>query len=397
MINLVSILNDTGIPNAGGTFTIDSDSLVRVWSVKPSGSGVLSSNVSITNSEAGPQDGSFFELAYEGGFNYNGNTFTVFGSAIPSHLAGKKLRIFARYYDSWNVAIAIDPAETGIISGDQIIDLTVATADIADNAITLAKLVDFSGQGYLIRGGAAGAPEEFDASTSGNLLIGSGTTVASVAMSGGATITAGGVVTLATITNAMLDSLTRGSLKVGGVGDAVTDVDFKTSGNIGIGDGTDFNSVALSGDATLAANGALTIAAGAVTGSKIAADTVLPSNLTAEARTEVYHIPVSFETGEQCDNRFRIPYDGTISHIYAVATKAIAATDNGTIVAKNNAGTTMTNGTITFTASDALETAYSVTPSANNTVTAGDILYLTTAKTTAGGKALVSVTLTRTD
>jgi hypothetical protein len=56
----------------------------------------------------------------------------------------------------------------------------------------------------------------------------------------------------------------------------------------------------------------------------------------------------------------------------------------------------MTSGTITFTASDARGTAYTSTPSANNTFIAGDILTLTTAKVTAGGWARVSITYTRT-
>lgn len=393
---MISIFEKISVPDAGGTFSLVSSSFTNVWYILPSQTGTLTSNVTITNFEAVPVQGAMFILQYEGGFDFNGNTFTIFGSSIPSHLQDKKFTIIASYDTAWQVGIAVDMSQSAIISGTQIVDLAVATADIADNAVTFAKLADLAGQGYLIRGGAAGAPEGFDASTSGNLVMGDGTDVTSVAMSGDATITGAGVITLAAITNSKLAALATGSIKVGVAG-VVTDVDFKTSGYIGVGDGTNYNSVAVSGDATLSSTGVLTIGAGAVTGSKIDSDTVLPSNLTQEARTEVFHIPVSFETGEQCDNRFKVPYDGTITEIYAVATKAIAATDNATITPKDGAGTTMTSGTITFAASDPLETAYTATPSANNTVTAGDILYLTTAKTTAGGKVLVSVTLERTD
>ncbi len=113
--------------------------------------------------------------------------------------------------------------------------------------------------------------------------------------------------------------------------------------------------------------------------------------------SEVVPISVSFESGEACNNRFKMPYAGTVTGFYAVCTKAIAGTDNGTIILKNAAGTTMGAGTITFTASDPLETAYSVSPSSNNTFSAGDILYAVTSKATAGGKALVSITVTRTN
>jgi len=91
-----------------------------------------------------------------------------------------------------------------------------------------------------------------------------------------------------------------------------------------------------------------------------------------------------------------MPFAGSVTEIYAYATKVIAGTDNGTITAKNNGGTSMTSGVVTFTASDARGTAYSVTPSANNTFAAGDLLTFTTAKTTAGGVVQLSITVTRT-
>jgi hypothetical protein len=107
-------------------------------------------------------------------------------------------------------------------------------------------------------------------------------------------------------------------------------------------------------------------------------------------------IPVSFETGELAANKVEMNFDGTIDKVYAIATKAIAATDDGTVTPKNNAGTTMTGGVITFTASDAVDTAYTASPTANNTFVSGDVLSFTTAKTTVGGKALVTIHYTKT-
>lgn len=82
----------------------------------------------------------------------------------------------------------------------------VATAKIADNAVTYAKLQDLTGRGYLIRGGVSGAPEDFNAKTSGQLVMGNGTDVASVAMSGDVTINGSGVTTIGAgkVTQAML-------------------------------------------------------------------------------------------------------------------------------------------------------------------------------------------------
>lgn len=72
------------------------------------------------------------------------------------------------------------------------------------------------------------------------------------------------------VTNAKLANMTRGSIKVGGVSDAPTDLNAKTSGNILIGDGTDLKSVAVSGDVTISNTGAVTIGNNKVTNAKLA-------------------------------------------------------------------------------------------------------------------------------
>jgi hypothetical protein len=81
------------------------------------------------------------------------------------------------------------------------------------------------------------------------------------AMSGDATIDDVGAFTIANdaVSNAKLANIAQGSVKVGGGSNAPTDLDAKTSGQILVGDGTDIASVAVSGDVTLASNGAVTI------------------------------------------------------------------------------------------------------------------------------------------
>ena len=71
------------------------------------------------------------------------------------------------------------------------------------------------------------------------------------------------------VTNAKLANIARGSVKVGGASNAPTDLDAKTSGQILIGDGTDINSVAISGDIALSGDGAVTIQANVVEGSML--------------------------------------------------------------------------------------------------------------------------------
>jgi len=76
------------------------------------------------------------------------------------------------------------------------------------------------------------------------------------------------------VTNAKLANMTQGTIKVGGGSNAPTDLNAKTSGNILIGDGTDVASVAVSGDIAIVANGTTTIQANAVHASMLNADIV---------------------------------------------------------------------------------------------------------------------------
>jgi len=61
------------------------------------------------------------------------------------------------------------------------------------------------------------------------------------------------------ISNDKLANMTQGTVKVGGASDAPTDLDAKTDGYILIGDGTDVNSVEVTGDITITNAGVTTI------------------------------------------------------------------------------------------------------------------------------------------
>jgi hypothetical protein len=106
-------------------------------------------------------------------------------------------------------------------------------------------------------------------------------------------------------------------------------------------------------------------------------------------------VPMSFETNEATTTKIYFPMKVTINKIRGIAMKAIAASDNGTITC-GNVGGNSTSGVITCTASDAINTAYSVTPSDNNVVLADGYYQLVSAKSTAGGKCLVTLEWTRT-
>tara|TARA_Y100001973_G_scaffold55721_1_gene82349 strand:+ start:70976 stop:72796 length:1821 start_codon:yes stop_codon:yes gene_type:complete len=100
------------------------------------------------------------------------------------------------------------------------------------------------------------------------------------------------------VTNVKLANIPRGSVKVGGGSNAPTDLDAKTSGQILVGDGTDILSVAVSGDATLAANGALTIAADAVEGTMLNSNAADGSTLTLSSDSlSVLKVPNALTAG----------------------------------------------------------------------------------------------------
>lgn len=146
------------------------------------------------------------------------------------------------------------------------------TADIPAESVTLAKMADLA-RGYLISGQtASNRPTALNAKTSGYILVGDGTDLASVAVSGDVTLATTGAVSIGAdkVTNTILANMTRGTVKVGGTADAPTDLDAKSSGQILVGDGTDIKSVAVSGDVTLSSAGAVAIGAGKVTSAMLA-------------------------------------------------------------------------------------------------------------------------------
>ena len=100
--------------------------------------------------------------------------------------------------------------------------------------------------------------------------------------------------------------------------------------------------------------------------------------------------PMSFETGEQTTFRVYFPMKVTINKIRTEVVKALADIDAGTITCGNSTGASA-NGVTTHAASAALEDRQTAVPTTNNVVLADGYYYITSAKTTVGGKVLVSL------
>ncbi len=207
------------------------------------------------------------------------------------------------------------------------------------------------------------------------------------------------------VTNAKLANITRGSIKVGGASDAPTDLDAKTSGNILVGDGTDVVSVAVSGDATLSSAGALTIANSAVTTAKIddsAVTTVklddgavTASKLDSNLNKAQITIPISFEDASELGVlEFKICFDCTVDAIHGTVAKPFASV--GTHIFKDDTGTVLTGSQIDMSSALTLGNIVSVTPTANNTFSAGDVIKIETSTSGAdGGKSVINLCCTK--
>lgn len=139
------------------------------------------------------------------------------------------------------------------------------------------------------------------------------------------------------------------------------------------------------------------IAASAVDDTKLASSSVKIGKLEATLKDEVITVPVSFETNEiGLGYKVEFNYKCQVNKIVAVVTKAIAATDAATITPKIDTVDITISDPLSFPASTSIGGVESSTASANNIIDGtGAFLELVTAKPTAGGKALVSIHVTR--
>ena len=235
------------------------------------------------------------------------STAMLSGSAFDTPVAGQTVKVGA------NGAFTFDDASTLLSAGQGITitnnkisasidDSTIEFGDsnelqVKDAGITFSKMQNVAANSLLVRDANSSGTVTAKALTSTQILIGDGTGFTAAALSADVTMTNAGAVTIAddAVTNTKLANITRGSIKVGGASNAPTDLDAKTSGQILVGDGTDVASVAVSGDVSLAANGAVTIANaavgtikvadGAITSAKLANDIIIAGNLTVQGTT----------------------------------------------------------------------------------------------------------------
>ena len=170
--------------------------------------------------------------------------------------------------DSDGLSLASGVAGNGLALGLGILSVNVDGTGIElnsdalrlkDNGVTLAKMAGIT-RGSIILGDASGDPSLLAKGTAAQFLQSDGTDPSYVSISGDATIAAGGALTIAA------DAVEPSMMNIFDDSLAASDTHFM------IGDGTDYSSFALSGDVTCTNGGVVTIAANAVEGSMINAN-----------------------------------------------------------------------------------------------------------------------------
>jgi hypothetical protein len=275
-----------------------------------------------------PTTGQRVVVTWNASVTPSGNTITIFGETVPDELAAKNF-VAECVYDgaAWVVNILPDFAGTGIIGSHRLASDSVTTAKIADDSVTLAKMAGLA-KGNIIYGDASGDPAIVDlGAVDANLVVGDTTNGVAV--------------------------------------------------------------VAMSGDATIAKTGALTIASSAVTTAKIADDAVTSAKLDDDSNKTQVVIPTSFETaGEIGVLEYKICFPCTIEAIHGTVTKPFTST--GTHIFKDDTGTVLTGSQIDMSNALTLGNIVSTTPTANNTFVAGDVIKIETSVSGAvGGRSTI--------
>ena len=301
---------------------VGSAALSGAYNISPTGTPIKNSFVEI-----------YWGASLSGGAS---NNVVIFGKTVPAELitSASKFKVECLYNGTaWDVNILPDDAGTGI----------VGTARIADDAVTLDKMASGT-TGSILAYNASGDIEEVDMATDGKLLIGvtAGKGYNTAVLSGDATISTGGVLSLA---NSSVDTAE--------------------------------------------------LVDASVTTAKIDAAAVTAAKLDASSRKASIAIPVSFETaGEIGVLKYTMCFDCTVDAIHATVTKP-AATDTATIIFKDHGGTVLTGSQVDITTGLVLGNIVSTTPTANNTFSAGEEITFETSKTTAGsGNCTVILCLT---
>lgn len=273
----------------------------------------------------------------------------------------------------------------------------VTAVDLDEANLAVSKLIGLAtavGQVPVVD--AANSFAMVQAKTSGQILVGNGTTVASVAVSGDATLASTGAVTIAAgavtsakildgtiatgdmaanaVTNAVLAGMTRGTIKAGNSSGAASDFALGTASQFLATDGTDPVWRTMSGDATLSA-GAIAIGSGKVTNTMLAG-----SIATSKLAQGGFPVFVDFSrlgtlTTGTGTARWRAPIAMTVQHVRLAVGTAPTGTTSTPISGQSLVVDVNKNGTTLFT-TQANRPTIAASANAETATTAPDVTAL---------------------
>ena len=184
---------------AGGVVTVAAGAPIQNL-VLYSGTATLGSGFTVAQSGTFRDGDTIHCFLYLTDLSNGGQTLTLLGEPVISSLyENANLHIVARFSAiSGKFQLHLNPefdSGTSFIITDYIRDRAVTTDKLENDSVTTDKLANIT-RGSMLIGGAADAPTVRDFKTAGQILIGDGTEPQSVAVSGAFTLNSAGVATL---------------------------------------------------------------------------------------------------------------------------------------------------------------------------------------------------------
>jgi len=339
---ILNYLQAYTVPSTGDTYNLLTEDTTQEYLFY--GGGIMTGDI-IINPSGTDVFGLTFVIKWLGTADLitNSRTFSVFGINLTDQQAVNKQTIICTYngtfYDieihsNFDDSFIVENKNIALLAVDtpQLDALSVTTAKIAALAVTDAKINDVDGSKLVAA--------SVDASTK---------------------------LTDATITDAKFDTGT------------VSSVRFRNATGV-VGD------LALANNEVAIGNGTTIVAVNKSTFNS------LPGSY------EVFNIEVSFEANEVAATRhIYLPYSCTVQKMKTSITKDIAATDVASVILTDDGAATVIATQAIPASTTVASASFVTTPTYVYTAAATtSTISLTTTKTTAGGKAFVSITVSRT-
>lgn len=124
----------------GGTEPISPSDNFNLYKI--TGNATLSSNYEIEANGMVAVNGAKAIFFYEATVNVNGNHITILGKQIPDELAMVPFVVSSVWFDgAWQTNVSVDILDqTNILPGTALVDGSVDTTQLADEAVSLAKM-----------------------------------------------------------------------------------------------------------------------------------------------------------------------------------------------------------------------------------------------------------------